>query len=102
MKVLVTGGSGRAGEYILAELAAHGHTCINAAAIPTQPPYAATDLPANPASLPGPWGGRGSVLPSCRWAFWHRAEPFSSRADPRQPLMRTAYPTGRRSCPRSC
>ncbi len=30
MKVLVTGGSGRAGEYIMAELAANGHICINA------------------------------------------------------------------------
>ena len=37
MKVLVTGGSGRAGEYILAELAAHGHTCINAGVAPPKP-----------------------------------------------------------------
>lgn len=37
MKVLVTGGSGRAGEYIMAELAAHGHTCVNADITPPKP-----------------------------------------------------------------
>ena len=37
MKVLVTGGSGRAGEYIMAELAAHGHICINADVAPPKP-----------------------------------------------------------------
>ncbi|MDA1297215.1 MAG: NAD(P)-dependent oxidoreductase [Chloroflexi bacterium] len=37
MKVLVTGGSGRAGEYIMAELAAQGHTLINADMAPPKP-----------------------------------------------------------------
>lgn len=37
MKVLVTGGSGRAGEYIMAELAAHGHTSINGDKAPPPP-----------------------------------------------------------------
>jgi UDP-glucose 4-epimerase len=37
MKVLVTGGSGRAGEYIMAELAAQGHTLVNADVAPPKP-----------------------------------------------------------------
>jgi nucleoside-diphosphate-sugar epimerase len=37
MKVLVTGGSGRAGEYIMAELEAHGHTCVNGDVSPPKP-----------------------------------------------------------------
>ncbi len=37
MKILVTGGSGRAGEYIMAELAAQGHTCVNADVAPPKP-----------------------------------------------------------------
>ena len=34
MKVVVTGGSGRAGEYIIADLVAHGHTVVNADSVP--------------------------------------------------------------------
>jgi len=41
MKVIVTGGSGRAGEYILADLVASGHTAINADLAP--PPASAHD-----------------------------------------------------------
>ncbi len=37
MKVVVTGGSGRAGEYIIAELAAHGHEVVNADVAPPRP-----------------------------------------------------------------
>ncbi len=37
MKVVVTGGSGRAGEYIIAELAAHGHQVVNADIAPPRP-----------------------------------------------------------------
>jgi UDP-glucose 4-epimerase len=41
MKVVVTGGSGRAGEYIMAELVAHGHEVVNADKTP--PPSSAYD-----------------------------------------------------------
>ena len=37
MKVVVTGGSGRAGEYIIAELAAYGHEVVNADRVPPRP-----------------------------------------------------------------
>lgn len=36
-KVVVTGGSGRAGEYIISELAAHGYEVFNADAVPPRP-----------------------------------------------------------------
>ncbi len=37
MRVVVTGGSGRAGEYIIAELVAHGHHVVNADSVPPRP-----------------------------------------------------------------
>ncbi len=41
-KVVVTGGSGRAGEYIIAELAAHGYEVHNVDAVPPRPGSAST------------------------------------------------------------
>ncbi len=62
MRVVVTGGSGRAGEYIIAELAAHGHEVVNADSVPPRqhaqsgdgaPAVSPTTSPARPSTGSG-------------------------------------------------